>query len=136
MQRALAKDPVARFGSANELARALARAWAEVAVHPPAKADIHNEATRVWQRPTPAASQPSNSVPAAPAGVDLTLPHTAPQLASLPAPIQQAQPQLAGARSRLGVLGALLAVLLLAGVVLAARGAARTTERCWPTAGL
>jgi eukaryotic-like serine/threonine-protein kinase len=78
VQRALAKDPVARFGSANELARALARAWAEVPVHPPTKADIHNEATRVWQRPTPAASQPSNSMPAAAAGVGLTRPHTAP----------------------------------------------------------
>src|SRR4051812_736995 len=50
VQRALAKNPAARFASAGELAQALTRAWA-VSPMPPASsgADIHNQATQHWQ---------------------------------------------------------------------------------------
>jgi eukaryotic-like serine/threonine-protein kinase len=124
VRRALAKDPAARFNSAGELASALASTWAELPARPSAKTDIHNEATRVWQQPTPAEVPPSSSVPAAP----LARPQIAPRHASPAAPIRQAQPLPTSSRLRLGVLGALLATLLLVGLVLAARGTTRTAD--------
>lgn len=60
VQRALAKDPAARFRSAGDLARALASAWASESapIHTP-DADIHNQATQRWQPPVPAAPEAS-----------------------------------------------------------------------------
>jgi len=128
VQRALAKDPAVRFGSAGELANALAHAWAAMPAlpQPPARAGIHNQATRVWQPSTPAKSRASTPAPPAPAIAGPPTPQHAARPPTAPDPFQQLRPPLAGLRSRLAVLGALLAMLLLAGVVLATRGGART----------
>lgn len=109
--RGLAKNPSQRFGSAGELAQALARAWAD----PPASAaspgtDVHNQVTRVWQPPAPAGPAAPNQAP-----------RHDPRLAA-PSSFQQSAPMLSGSRTRLALLGGLLAALLLAGIVLAARG--------------
>ncbi|HEU5100914.1 MAG TPA: serine/threonine-protein kinase [Roseiflexaceae bacterium] len=114
VRRGLAKNPTERFGTAGELAQALARAWA--ASSTPAaspNADIHNQATRVWQ-PAPA--------PVAPVVPGVAIPQQAPRPAA-PDQFQQSLPAPSGARARLALLGALLAFLLLVGIVLAARGA-------------
>jgi serine/threonine-protein kinase len=122
VQRGLAKDPAARFGSAGELASALARAWAGSPVVP-AGGDIHNQATSIWQPPAPALPQVAQPVPAAYAAAGAPVSRTASRPAALPPLVQQSLPLPSGSRSQLVVLGALLAILLLAGVVLAARSA-------------
>jgi serine/threonine protein kinase len=129
VQRALAKDPAARFSSANELEQALAHAW--VASPTPSVrpgADIHNQATQHWQPLAPVAAAvptpPLSSAPPIddPLAVGLP-PATAPHPRS-PQPL----PSLMRARSMLPLLGALLAILLLGGVVLAARSGTRTAD--------
>jgi len=133
VQRGLAKDPAARFVRASELAHALARAWSAspMPVHP-VGADIHSQATCVWQPPAPAQPQVSHQAPVSPAAAGMPIPRTAARPATPPASFQQSSPQSSGSRSRLVMLCTLLATLLLAGVVLAARGGARNAE---PAAG-
>jgi eukaryotic-like serine/threonine-protein kinase len=127
MQRVLAKDPAARFGSASELARALADVWADIPASAPARADIHNQATRVWQPPTPA--PPGTSIPVRSRVPPVSNP-VAISRARPAAPQAVSQAPLAAKRSGLllPILGALLAVLLLGGMVLAARGGARAAD--------
>jgi hypothetical protein len=124
VQRALAKDPAVRFSRAGELALALARAWA--ASPAPSgwpSAEIHNQATQRWQPVAPAAAAvapPLDSDPPPsgdPIAVD-TSHHRSPQPSS----------PLPRSRSLLPLLGALLAMVLLAGAVLAARGGARPAD--------
>jgi eukaryotic-like serine/threonine-protein kinase len=111
VQQALAKDPAARFNSAVVLARALEQAWP--AARSPAVsavADVHSQATRLWEGRPDAAP-----VPAATGATH----------------VQTARPEvpklsIAGAaksRSLLPLLGGLLALFLLVGVALAARSA-------------
>jgi eukaryotic-like serine/threonine-protein kinase len=129
VQRALAKDPTARFASVGELAQALARAW--VASPTPSGrpgADIHNQATQHWQPLVPAvaafATPPLSSAPPIDDRLAVgALPAAAPHRRSTQPP-----PPLTRSRSLLPLLGALLAMLLLAGVVLAVRGGARTAD--------
>ncbi|HJZ50267.1 MAG TPA: protein kinase [Roseiflexaceae bacterium] len=136
VQRALAKDPAVRFGSAGELANALTRAWAATPAlrQPPAGAGIHNQATRVWQPPPPPVSRASTPAPPAPVNAGPPTPQTAARPAPAPGPFQQSRAPLAGSRSRLAVLGTLLAILLLTGTILAARSSARTAVTEVPAA--
>jgi serine/threonine-protein kinase len=55
VQRALAKDPAARYSSAGTLARALTAAWSGAPLPP---ADIHGQATMVNPPPRPATPPP------------------------------------------------------------------------------
>jgi serine/threonine-protein kinase len=129
VQRALAKEPTARFASAGELALALANAWAVAPAPPriPSNADIHNQATQHWQPPMPATAVPTPPLSSAPR-IDDPLSVGA----GLPA-VPQSQPSqssrpLTRSRSLLPLLGALLVIVLLAGAVLAARGGGRTAD--------
>jgi serine/threonine protein kinase len=122
VQRALAKDPAARFRSAGELAQALARAWA-VPPMPSSRpgADIHNQVTQRWQPAAPeGAPVATPPVPGAPPIAADPLAAGAPQHRS-PAP----PPPLTRPRSLLALLGALLVIVLLVGAMLAARGGGR-----------
>ncbi len=128
--RALAKDPGTRFRSAGELAQALADAWivAPAPTRVPSNIDIHNQATQHWQPPIPVspaiATPPLSNAPliADPLAVD-ALPVAAPQHRS-----PQPSPPLTRPRSLLPLLGALLVIVLIAGVVLAGRGRGRTAD--------
>ena len=124
VQRALAKDPAVRFSSAGELAQALARTW----VTSPTPSDrpgidIHNQATQHWQPPIPAAAAVSTPPPSSAPPIDDPLAAVAPHRRS-----PQPPPPLTRSRSLLPLLGALLAIVLLAGTVLAARGGGRTAD--------
>jgi serine/threonine-protein kinase len=110
--RALAKDPDLRFATAGELAQALERAWP--AVRPPedgAPGALDRHAPQGWSSPRVA----SGAVPI-------------PALASLPASARALRTMLAdrGTRPQQLIVGALLALLVLVGLVLALRGAGRT----------
>ena len=129
VQRALAKDPALRFSSAGELAQELARAW--VAAPTPSGisgADIHNQATQHWQPLAPAvaavSTPPLSSAP--PIGTN-PLAVGAPPVTTPPHRSSQ-PPSITRSRSLLPLLGALLVIVLLAGVVLAARGGARPAD--------
>ena len=112
VQQALAKDPAARFNSAAVLARALEQAWpAAPAPAVPAPADVHSQATRVWEgrpaaAPAPAATGRTHVQTARPA---------VPKAPTAARPVKR--------RSLLPLLGGLLALFLLGGTVLAARSA-------------
>ena len=129
VQRALAKDPAVRFSSADELAQALARAWV-ASPTPPGRpgADIHNQATQHWQPPMPAATAVSTPPLSSAPPIDDPLAVGAPPAAAPHSRSPQPSPPLTRSRSSLPLLAALLAILLLAGVVLAARGGARTAD--------
>jgi eukaryotic-like serine/threonine-protein kinase len=123
VQRALAKDPAARFGSAGELAQALAQAWV-VSPTPSGRpgADIHNQATQRWQPAAQAAATLatplSSALPIAADPMAVGAPH---RRSPHPPPITRSH-------SLLPILGVLLAIVLLAGAMLAARGGGRTTD--------
>ena len=130
VQRALAKDPAARFSSAGDLAHTLARAWA-VAPAPsriPPNADLHNQATQRWQPPMPA--PPAASAPVGSSAPPIGDPAAAAAARPLTPSGGLLRPVLPLKRSRslLPILGTLLAVVLLGGVVLAARGGARPAD--------
>ena len=127
VQRALAKDPTVRFRSADELAQALTRAWIAPPTPPGISgADIHNQATQHWQPPIPAAAAlttpPLSSTPP----IDILLPGALPTAA--PHSRSPQPPPLTRSRSLLPPLGTLLAIVLIAGIVLAARGRSRTAD--------
>jgi serine/threonine-protein kinase len=108
VQRALAKEPATRFASAGELAQALEQAWplASSSAGHPTIADLHSQATRVWQPPDP---------------VPLDVPQPEP-LPSMSPPQLPQPPRFAGSPRRLlPALGVLLLLLFLAGAVLAFR---------------
>jgi serine/threonine-protein kinase len=129
VQRALAKDPAARFASAGELAQALADAWAVAPAPPriPSNADIHNQATQHWQPPIPATAVPTPPLSSAPR-IDDPLAVGARLPAVQHSQSSQPSPPLTQSRSLLALLGALLVIVLIAGVVLAARGRGRTAD--------
>jgi eukaryotic-like serine/threonine-protein kinase len=137
VQRALAKDPAARFASASELAQALAHAWAEAPapIRIPPNADIHNQATQHWQPSIPAppsvSTPPLSSAPPIDDPLAVGAPPAAAPHSRLPQP-----PPLTRSRSLLPLLGALLAILLLAGVVLATRGGARSSDTAESATGV
>ncbi|MCG8350055.1 MAG: serine/threonine protein kinase [Chloroflexales bacterium] len=112
VQRALAKDPAARFSSAGELAQALQRAWTfesdPVSVEQPQA--LHQQATQAW-----ASRQSPPSPPPAP----LVAPRTAPP----PAPMMQhSSPRISQRTSLLlPILGALLFLFFACGAFLALR---------------
>jgi eukaryotic-like serine/threonine-protein kinase len=105
VQQTLAKDPAARFNSAAVLARALEQAWPAAYTSATQTVDVHNQSTRLWAQPRPAA------------------PAFAPEQArSVSETREQARPA-SPRRSLLPLLGAVLALALLGGIVLASRGA-------------
>jgi eukaryotic-like serine/threonine-protein kinase len=111
VQRALAKDPAQRFGSAGELARAFEQAWAvEAPSINTAAPSIHHQATQHWTSPRVASSPALVPGPANP-------PSTvgAPPAGNRPAPTS-GRP-----RVMLPTLGVLLVLLLLGGIFLALR---------------
>jgi eukaryotic-like serine/threonine-protein kinase len=117
--RALAKDPAQRFATAGELTQALDRAWSAIAA--PAAVTpgtIHNQATQHWSSPRMA-------------GGAALVPGIASPPVSVGAPPVAPRPTASGASTRplLLVLGALLALLLLGGVVLALRGERGAADR-------
>ena len=122
VQQALAKDPDARFRSAGVLAQALERVW-------PASADanIHNQATDVWVSAVPRASAPLRNTPVVPEPV-------LPPAGVLAASASAAAPP-PRALGRLRWLGMVLALLLIGGVALAARGAHPIEAQTAPTDG-
>jgi serine/threonine-protein kinase len=110
IQRALAKDPAARFRTAAALAQAIERAWPATAAIPGA-AGLHDQPTRAWEG---AAARP------APAP-DRSLAHARPARrvnAALPAP---PRPRRSGVSPLLA--GVLLAALVIGGIVLLGREA-------------
>jgi eukaryotic-like serine/threonine-protein kinase len=110
VQRSMAKDPAARFSSAGELSRALEHAWTTV---PPPAAGVHDQPTRVWDG---AASARSAARPSAPQPV----PQPAPRIQ----PAQQIAAPVSPTRRRpRSALPLVMALLLLGGIALAARGA-------------
>jgi serine/threonine-protein kinase len=109
VQRALAKDPAARFASAGALAEALRRAW-----DVPQAGPIHELQTQAWTPPVPATR-------AAPAVVAPRPAPSAPSFGGPPAPVAHAPPA-ARRPSLLPILGGLLLLVFLAGAVLALRG--------------
>jgi serine/threonine-protein kinase len=120
VQRALEKEPSARFGSAGELAHALERAWSDkatipgIATVPAAPGNVHEQQTRVWQ------DAPPPTRPAPPAAEPQTRPIAAPPPRQ-PAP-PPGQPAAQPARRRgaplIGIiLGVVLALLLIGGLV-------------------
>jgi serine/threonine-protein kinase len=124
VQRALAKDPAERFGSAGELAQTLARAWivpATTSSRP--GADIHNQATQHWQPVAPAAA--ARTTPPLPSAPRLDEPFA---VGTPPHRSPFRSPPLTRPRSLLPLLGALLVIVLLAGVLLAARGRSQTGD--------
>ena len=127
VQRALAKNPAARFASAGELALALADAWAVAPAPPriPSNTDIHYQATQHWQPPVPATAVPTPPLSSAPR-IDDPLAVGARLPAVQHSRQAQSSPPLTRSRSLLPLLGALLAIVVLAGVVLAARGGTRS----------
>jgi eukaryotic-like serine/threonine-protein kinase len=117
VQQALAKDPAARFNSATVLAHALERSWPAASTGATQTVDIHNQATRVWSRPQPAAPSP---LP----------PRHAPSITGSAREAVPAAPVRAPRRSLLPLLGGVLALALLGGIVMASRG----TPKNAPTA--
>jgi len=118
--RALAKDPDQRFATAGELAQALERAWATVgASSVEAPGTIHNQVTQHWSSPRIAGGAGPVRGSASPP-VDVGA-----------APVAQ-RPAVSRGSTRpllLPFLGALLALLLLGGVVLALRGERGANDR-------
>jgi serine/threonine-protein kinase len=108
VQQALAKDPAARFNSAAVLAHALEQAWSTASTGATQAADVHNQATRLWARPQPAAQPP-----------------LLPQIPAIAEGAKEAAPTVparAPRRTLLPLLGGALAVILLGGIVMASRG--------------
>jgi serine/threonine-protein kinase len=128
VQRALAKNPAGRFASAGELAQALARAWAVAPAVTPSSsnANIHYQATQRWQPPVSTGASVPESPSAPPIG-DPAAVAAAPS-ATPPGGLSRSILPAKPSRSLLPMLGALLAVLLLVGVILAARGGGRTAD--------
>lgn len=127
VQRALDKEPGARFGSASALAQALQQAWP---VTPRGAAvAINDQPTQIWSNGSVAA--PPVQVTAVPA-LSSAAPGPTPQ--PDPTPTVQASPGAAARRPPfvLLVLGGLLALFLLVGLLLALRTAESVADR--PTA--
>jgi serine/threonine-protein kinase len=125
VQRALAKEPADRFASAGELAQALSRAWG-VSATPNRllpNAGVHEQVTQHWQPPksaAPAASALSRPSP---------LPSSNAVLVGTPdRRLPQLAPPRVGPSFVLPVLGTLLVILLLGGVLVAARDGARAAD--------
>lgn len=147
MNRALAKDPVARFPSAGELTRALRQAWPPVTSPraKPSAADFHSQETKIWVVEEPKTSLngqetngnngPSNKGPVSSlravssngrvsslraGGSSLRAGGSIPGKSSRPQPKRNPVEQ--RARARVFFLSLLLILLLLCGVFLAAQG--------------
>jgi serine/threonine-protein kinase len=111
--RALAKDPAQRFGKAGELAQALERAWPASA-----QGSIHQQVTQHWSSPRVAGSPALVPGPARP-----------PVGAGVASARQRPAASRGSTRPLPLVLGALLALLLLGGAVLALRGEQGASDR-------
>jgi Tol biopolymer transport system component/serine/threonine protein kinase len=122
VQRALEKEPSARFGSAGELARELERAWSDKATMPgvatvpaPPPGNVHEQQTRVWNEAPPPTRPAPTGQPA-----PQTRPISAPPPRQPTPPPQQPAPQPPRRRGVpvIGIiLGVLLALLLIGGLV-------------------
>jgi len=113
VQRALAKDPQARFASAGALAAALQQAWAS-----PLSVSVHEQPTRVWVPPA-GAGYAAPAAPTTPTAILVGQGQPAP-LAAPPMAPPMAVPRRTA--HLLPILGALLLLAFLVGGGLALRG--------------
>lgn len=114
VQRALAKDPQARFANATALAQALEQAWPAAPVAPPVGLDLHNQPTQIWQN-APQPTPPPQPIP------------TAQPMPPPPDPAPMGSPP-RKRTSWLPFLAGLLLLLLLGGGILYALGGRATDD--------
>ena len=120
VQRALAKEPQARFANAGALAQALEQAWTA----PVGAGSVHQLPTQAWI--------PSASARATPVATAAPIPRQHPH-GGAPAPLAGGGPAGAGRPSLLlPILGTLLLLVFAGGALLALRGNPDTTAQVTP----